>query len=143
MDYIYLEGRPLAQAPSASSSAPLRFVHTDHLDAPQQLTDQAGSKVWEIEARPFGDGTTFTGFAGLLNLRFPGQYFDGELHQNGWREYKPVIGRYHQADPIGLGGGINVYNYVLNNPVNAIDPNGLKIQVCERRAESGLGKWPI
>jgi hypothetical protein len=37
-----------------------------------------------------------------LNLRFPGQYLDGEtgLHQNWWREYQPSSGRYLQVDPL-------------------------------------------
>ena len=46
-------------------------------------------------------------------------------HYNRFRYYDPGLGRYISADPIGQAGGINLYGYVLNDPVNWIDPFGL------------------
>ena len=61
------------------------------------------------------------------NLRFAGARIDPEtgLHYNYHCYYDPATGRYLTTDPIGLEGGINPYVYVLNNPVNFVDPLGL------------------
>ena len=72
------------------------------------------------------------------NLRFPGQYLDREsgLHYNYFRTYDPSIGRYTQSDPVGLEGGLNVYGYVLQNPMKYVDPFGLDIIVTLYRGQN-------
>ena len=42
----------------------------------------------------------------------------------GARFYIPGIGRFLTPDPIGHEGGLNLYAYCDNNPVNAVDPTG-------------------
>ncbi len=59
-------------------------------------------------------------------LRFQGQYFDAEtgLHYNRHRYYDPEIAGFISQDPIGLAGGLNVYQYAPN-PLGWGDPWGL------------------
>ena len=45
---------------------------------------------------------------------------------NYFRDYEPTTGRYVEADPIGLEGGLNLYGYVGGNPLSYVDPLGLK-----------------
>ena len=41
------------------------------------------------------------------------------------RYYDSIMGRFINEDPIGFAGGSpNLYGYVLNNPVNFVDPDG-------------------
>jgi len=47
------------------------------------------------------------------------------LSYYGYRFYNPSIGKWLTRDPIGEAGGINLYGFVLNDPVNAVDPLGL------------------
>jgi RHS repeat-associated protein len=51
-------------------------------------------------------------------------------HENGFyhyhfRKYDPVTGNWLTPDPIGIGGGINLYRFVQNNPVNFVEWLGL------------------
>jgi RHS repeat-associated protein len=109
--------------------AGLYYIITDHLGTPQQIVDSAGTVVWHAAYLPFGKAQLVTETI-TCNLRFPGQYFDAEtgLHYNFHRFYNAETGRYMTADPIGLDGGINLYAYVLNDPVNLVDPWGLKVR---------------
>ena len=52
------------------------------------------------------------------------------------RFYSPSLGRFFSEDPIGLAGGdVSFYRYVLNDPVNRIDPSGLEVYMCSEKAD--------
>jgi len=123
----------------------LYFYHADHLGTPIAMTDSAGTIVWRGEHLPFGKLHTLPVSVVANNLRFQGQYFDSEtgLHQNWFRDYDSVIGRYREPDPLGIANVASfsrsttpddpvrhVYAYAEANPVGRIDPEGLKSRVC-------------
>jgi RHS repeat-associated protein len=90
------------------------------------MTDGSATFVWKAEYRPFGELFSNTISTKVNDLRLPGQYFDWEtgLHQNWFRDYSPKTGRYMEADPIGLAGGVNTFTYTGLNPVNRTDRTG-------------------
>ncbi len=55
----------------------------------------------------------------------------GRLLYNYFRDYDAGTGRYVTSDPIGLRGGVNTYGYVGGNPVNWVDPLGLRSTCLE------------
>jgi RHS repeat-associated protein len=63
---------------------------------------------------------------GFQPFGFAGSFYDPDLnlHHQGAREYDPTVGRWLQPDPLGLEGGLNLYAYCANDPVNYIDYSG-------------------
>ncbi len=124
-EYIYKGNSLLAQVDVQNGA--IYTCHTNYLGAVHQLTDNTGTVVWEAVYQPFGQNVINVGSTVVNNWRMPGQYFDEEtgLSYNYHRYYDPALGRYLTPDPIGLEGGINLYAYVQNNPVNWVDPLGL------------------
>jgi RHS repeat-associated protein len=122
-------------------NAQYHFLMTDHLGTPQIAVSQQGEVTWQGMSESFGHALLNSSNQITMNLRLPGQYYDAETgsHYNYFRYYNSQIGRYQQRDPIGLFGGINLYNYPLN-PIQSIDPLGLynpeKCESIRRRIEN-------
>ncbi len=120
--YIRFEGRVIGLIKNNQ----LYYVHNDHLDRPEVITNSSQSIVWKAKNMAFDRVVQQNNLNGF-NIGFPGQYYDTEsgFWYNIFRYYDASIGRYLQSDPIGIAGGLNIFAYVSNNPVSVIDPLGL------------------
>ncbi|WP_158752833.1 RHS repeat-associated core domain-containing protein [Dyella sp. S184] len=146
--YVWLDDLPIALVDNtvngSVTTSTVNYVIADQLGTPRAVTNGAGTVLWGwgYQGNPFGEQqpTSSTGY--VLNLRYPGQYYDAETETvyNGFRNYEPGLGRYLQSDPIGLAGGISTYAYVGDDPLSHVDPYGMQevdpaeISVPERDA---------
>ena len=121
----------------------IQLLLTDHLGSIHTIMDGKTMAVLQRQSfDPFGQrrnptdwkallGTQLTNFDTKLTTRgFTGhEQLDevGLIHMNG-RVYDPKLGRFLQADPFVQAAentqSFNRYSYVLNNPLNAVDPSG-------------------
>ncbi|MEQ8785303.1 MAG: CARDB domain-containing protein [Pirellulaceae bacterium] len=93
------------------------------------LTDASGDYVNQYSYLPFGE--SLSAQETLSNpFRFVGQWgvmsAATDLLYMNVRDYNPLIGKFHQTDPIGVFGGNNLTAYAFNSPVILIDPSGLR-----------------
>jgi RHS repeat-associated protein len=64
-------------------------------------------------------------FVGRHGVRYD---FATGLYLMDARLYSPSLGRFASRDPLGFEvGDVNLYRYVVNNPVNRIDPSGTRL----------------
>ncbi|MFY1663991.1 RHS repeat-associated core domain-containing protein [Pseudomonas sp. Pseu.R1] len=128
--YLYADHgyEPLARIDGRDDQQRIRYYHNDSSGVPEQLTEADGYLIWQTRYEVWGntvgeDRERY--FVENQNLRFQGQYLDREtgLHYNTFRYYDPDIGRFTTPDPIGLAGGLNLYQYAPN-PIGWVDPWG-------------------
>jgi len=110
------------------AAAPLNkvFYTKDHLGSVRELVNGNGTLQTRYDYDLWGGRTKITGTV-ESEVGYTGHHHHGKsgLVLTWYRAYDPVTGRWLSRDPIGEAGGINLYGYVGNNPVNWVDPFGL------------------
>jgi RHS repeat-associated protein len=116
----------------------LHHLHGNLIGTTERMTDGAGSIAHRAVYTAFGElidesgavGTRY-GYAGAYGYQSASSQEPADpLAELGWlhvgeRYYDPSAGRFVQRDPIGIRGGLNVYEYAKSGPVILVDPAGL------------------
>jgi RHS repeat-associated protein len=110
------------------------YYHSDGIGNVTALMDANENIVARREYDPFGRTILLSGTkAGINPYWFSSQLHDEEtdLYHYMHRPYTPTLQRWLNRDPMGEDGGMNLYNYVANGPINWIDPYGLSQEGAE------------
>ncbi len=99
------------------------YAVKDHLNSVHALIDDSGNTVMTVSYDAWG---TPLNSSFKLRYLFQGREYSGAtgLYNFRARWYSSYIGRWLSKDPIGLEGGLNLYVFCGNNPVNFVDPWG-------------------
>jgi RHS repeat-associated protein len=104
------------------------FYFRDHLGSIREMMKSNGTLVARFDYDPWGRSTT------VLNTIVPDFNYTGlyrhsasNLEMAVHRFYDPELGRWINRDPIGEGGGVNLYGYAANVPLRFTDPLGLLV----------------
>ncbi len=110
------------------------YFHHDALGNIVALSNDNAQVVETYRYDPYGkvtifnpDGNTIPESQVTNPYFFTGREWDPEtdLHDLRARVYSEKLGRFFQRDPIGYWGGVNLFGYTANDPINFSDPLGL------------------
>ena len=109
-------------------------VIVDGLGSILRLVDADGRVRDAVTYEPFGG--TAAGDSSTTRYGFTARERESnDLYYFRARYYHTGLGRFISEDPLGLAAGLNPYLYAFNDPVNVVDPTGLRTYVLH-------GVWP-
>jgi RHS repeat-associated protein len=115
---------PLLWFAGANVTSGRHYLHADHLGSVVAIADGNGASPTINSYDEYG----IPGASNSLSERFgyTGQAFLSELGLDYYkaRMYSPSLGRFLQTDAIGYAGGMNIYEYAMDDPVDNEDPTG-------------------
>jgi RHS repeat-associated protein len=148
----FRQGMRLESGPNAGAY----FYTRDHLKSVREMTDSSGAVRARYSYDPYGRRTRVGGDLDA-DFGFAGMFWCSEagLALTRLRAYDPDLGRWLSRDPLDkaeMQEGPNLYAYVGDNPVNFVDPLGLKKQQltqgqrilssqCRKALDNWLRKW--
>lgn len=134
-EYFYATGSnsPDYMVDYTSTPAVKYRIIKDHLGSPRLVVNTASNiTVQRLDYNDLGEITSETGTAFFQPFAFAGGLHEpnSKMVRFGARDYDPRTGRWTTKDPILFAGGnANLYGYTINDPVNFVDPEGLKTTV--------------
>ncbi len=113
------------------------YLHYDQVGSLRAISrvlspDNTIEMIKEITYDTYGNIINDTNRSLKVPFGFAGGLYDPDtkLTHFGYREYDAYTGKWTAKDPILFeGGDSNLYGYVLNDPVNLVDPEGLMVVV--------------
>jgi RHS repeat-associated protein len=127
-EYIFLAGKRIAML--TLSAGTVNYYVSDHLGSSRIVTNSSGTILDDSDFYPYGGERSYSSSSGN-NYKFTGKERDTEsgLDDFAARFYTSNYGRFLSADDSKFAKPAdpqtwNLYTYVSNNPINAVDPTG-------------------
>jgi RHS repeat-associated protein len=117
----------IAVRDSSSGTAVHSYAVKDKLGSVRGLVKRDGTWQYSKRFGPYGAEVEASGTDVGLRYRWTGREYDAEtgFYYFRARYYEPAARRFISEDPIGYGGGSNLYAYVDGQVLEARDPTGL------------------
>jgi RHS repeat-associated protein len=156
----YVYGNYIDEVLTMERNSQTYYYHQNALWSVEAITDSTGTAAerYAYDAYGFVTVTTGAGVAVPQNpwgggtphsaignpYTFTGRQLDEEagLYYYRMRYYDSGKGRFLQRDPVGYVDGMNLYEYVSDNPINYPDPMGLTAKYQQARIYRKWATWP-
>lgn len=127
----------------------VRYQLHNHIGSASLELDDTARVVSYEEYHPFGT-TAYQAVnkdikSSKKRYRFTGMERDEEtgMEYHSARYYLPWLGRWLSCDPIGIGDGVNVYQYAKNSPIIKCDKSGNQADMPDAHIGGDIGELSL